>query len=104
MRVGTGEPVAEARVTLTKLPPAAAAVLASGGTGPIDFAPPPPPPPPIAGAGGAVGGTVFSFTSEGAVSPSLAANIPQATADEHGTFTFKDLDAGAYRLSVAGNG
>ena len=48
LRVGTGEPVAEARVTLTKLTPAAAALLASGGTGPIDFAPPPPPP--IAGA------------------------------------------------------
>lgn len=111
VRSGTGEPIPDAQVTLTKAPPGAAG-LVTGAIGPAPPPPPPLPPPPppppaaVAGTGGGVAGaTFFTFTTDagGVASPALS-SIPAATTDGNGRFAFTNLDAGTYRVSVASNG
>jgi hypothetical protein len=91
-RAGTGDPIPGARVTLTKI----GGVLSLGT--PL---PPPPPPPP-----GRIADATYSQIVSSAESVRLG-SIGSATfvlTDSQGRFAIRDLDAGAYRVSVGANG
>ena len=93
VRVGTAEAIPGARVTLIKVQTPVTALPA---------APPLPPGPPPAGAG------VVTVTQAAAgpspIQGAASAAIPPVNTDSKGNFTFKDLDAGSYRIQIAGNG
>ena len=96
VRAGTGEPIQGARVTLLFVPPPAPRgqgggvsviadrFLASGLPPTITHSAP---------AAALASGGVFPVSS-----------IPSVTSDSNGVFVFRNLQAGSYRLAVAGNG
>jgi len=113
VRSGTGEPIPDAQVTLTKVTPGATGLLTGAGQVFPPPSPPPPPPPPPAVVGGTVGrgaaegGVVyytFSTDGGGVTLSALLQALPPAKTDSNGRFAFKNLDAGTYRLSVASDG
>src|SRR5437867_227080 len=84
VRIATGEPVA-ARVSLAR--------VVIGPTGHPTVAPPVGPTP-----------NIPPGASVGAVVSSPPAAIPSVMTDSKGKFVFKDLDPGAYRITIAANG
>ena len=84
VRIGTGEPVA-ARVSLAR--------VVIGPTGQPTVASPVGPTP-----------NIPPGASVGAVVSSPPAAIPSVMTDSKGKFVFKDLDPGAYRITIAANG
>ena len=84
VRVGTNEPIAGARVTLSR-----DTLITASIAGPAN-APPP-------------GATLVAVAQSG-VPPSPLAAIPAVSTDSQGKFVFKDVDAGAYLVQVASNG
>src|SRR5438093_8545096 len=100
VRAGTADVVAGAQVTLNRT------FVPGGGPGGTTGAI----------AGGVVAGVVGGVASTGQTPPPPAASvpaqivpllpaaIPPVTTDNSGKFSFKNLDAGAYRIMVAANG
>jgi len=93
-RAGTGDPIPGARVTLTRM----GAALPINGTPPL--APPPPP------ARTAAQEYISTFSSLQVESYRLSPNgtATSVLTDSQGRFAIRDLDAGAYRVSVGANG
>jgi Carboxypeptidase regulatory-like domain len=87
VRIGTGEPIPAARVTLTRSIGGQTTLLPGG--------PLPPPNFPV--------GAAVVTSSSGSLS-TLSPSIPSVTTDRQGRFSLKDVDAGSYRLTVAANG
>jgi len=83
VRIGTDEPIADARIVVTR---AAIGQIISQGA-PLPNLP-----------AGAV------ITSTGPNLPGLGTAIPAVSTDSQGKFVVKDLDAGSYRVSAAANG
>ena len=93
-RAGTGDPIPGARVTLMRM----------GGVLPVG-APLPPPPPPLPGrvADSAYTQIVSTLVPEG-VRITSNGSATSVLTDSQGRFAIRDLDAGAYRVSVGANG
>ena len=95
VRIGTVDPVAGARVTLTRAQAPSTALPAA----------PPLPGPPPAGAGViAVTQSTSAPSGSPALPPPSLVSIPAVNTDSKGNFVFKDLDSGSYRIQVASNG
>jgi hypothetical protein len=86
VRIGTSEPIAGARVTLTRA--IAGQTLLQGSPLPVPNSPT---------------GVAIVSASSGALS-TLAPVIPSVTTDRQGRFSLRDVDAGSYRMTVAANG
>ena len=99
IRSDTGEPIQGARVTLSLAPPPAAPRGTPGEAGSVLIGER------SLGAPG-LPSTITSSAPAAAPSaaPSPVSSIRDAVTDRDGSFVFTDLQAGAYRLNVAGNG
>lgn len=97
-RAGTGDPISGIKVTLIYIPPPAPRPLqAGGGVGMIADR--------ISSSG--LPPTVTSSMPANAPSTGSAppaSSIPPFLTDSKGTFAFRNLGAGTYRLTIAGNG
>ena len=92
VRAGIGEPLAEARVTLSISAPAS---LAAGGVGAL-----------VTSVSAVPAGASMIAVSPAAPPDAATAipAIPPVTTDSNGRFAFQNLDAGLYRLQVLRNG
>ena len=93
-RAGAGDPIPGARVTLTRM----------GGVLPVGTPLPPAPPPPPGRIADAATGQIVSTLSTESVRLSSIGSATSGLTDSQGRFVFRDLDAGAYRVSVGANG